>query len=217
VKAELFDRRARLAASVFRYTVKDQQVTAVGGTANFNRLVNVERTVGQGVEVDLRAMLSDNLMVTLGASYNDTKIDDPDLAIAACGNGCTVTDPAGATPGTYRIDGNPLPQAPKTVINFTARYGLPTESGGEWFVFTDWAYRSKINFFLYESKEYTGKPLLEGGLRLGYSWDNGKYEAAVFGRNITNEVVTVGGIDFNNLTGFINDPRTFGASFRMTF
>lgn len=217
VKAELFDRRARLSASVFRYTVKDQQVTAVGGTQNFNRLINLDRTIGQGVEVDLRAMLSDNLMVTLGASYNDTKIDDPAAEVVPCGNGCTVTDPVVAGTNKVSIDGNPLPQAPKTVINFTARYGLPTESGGEWFVFTDWAYRSKINFFLYESKEYTGKPLLEGGLRMGYSWDSGKYEAAIFGRNITNEVVTVGGIDFNNLTGFINDPRTFGASFRMTF
>jgi iron complex outermembrane recepter protein len=223
VKAELFDRRARLSASVFRYTVKDQQVTAVGGNQNFNRLINIDRTIGQGVELDLRAMLSDNLMVTVGASYNDTKIDDPDLAIAPCGNAqnltrpnCTVTDPTNASDQAL-IDGNPLPQAPKTVLNFTARYGLPTESGGEWFVFTDWAYRSQINFFLYESKEYTGKPLLEGGLRMGYSWANGKYEAAVFGRNITNETVAVGGIDFNNLTGFINDPRTWGASFRMSF
>lgn len=219
VKSELFDRRARLSASVFRYTVKDQQVTAVGGTQNFNQLINLDRTVGQGVEVDLRAMLTDNLMVTVGASYNDTEIHDRNAAVVPCGNGCTVTDPkVGPPPETkVSIDGNPLPQAPKTVINFTARYGLPTASGGEWFVFTDWAYRSKINFFLYESKEYTGKPLLEGGLRLGYSWDNGKYEAALYGRNITNQVVAVGGIDFNNLTGFINDPRTFGASFRMSF
>jgi len=27
----------------------------------------------------------------------------------------------------------------------------------------------------------------------------------------------VGGIDFNNLTGFINEPRTFGASFKANF
>ena len=26
-----------------------------------------------------------------------------------------------------------------------------------------------------------------------------------------------GGIDFNNLTGFINDPRTFGVPFKATF
>jgi iron complex outermembrane receptor protein len=36
--------------------------------------------------------------------------------------------------------------------------------------FTDWVYRSKVNFFLYESAEFTGKALTEGGLRVGYSW-----------------------------------------------
>ena len=65
--------------------------------------------------------------------------------------------------------------------------------------------------------EFTGKALTEGGVRLGYVWGNGKYEAAVFGRNITNQIRIVGGIDFNNLTGFINDPRTWGAQFRASF
>jgi iron complex outermembrane receptor protein len=85
------------------------------------------------------------------------------------------------------------------------------------FVHTDWAYRSEVNFFLYDSVEFTGKELLEGGLRLGYDWSDGKYEAALFGRNITDEVVAVGAIDFNNLTGFINEPRIFGVQFRAQF
>ena len=59
--------------------------------------------------------------------------------------------------------------------------------------------------------------MLTGGLRVGYNWDGGKYELAAFGRNITNKVVAVGGIDFNNLTGFINDPRTFGVQFKAQF
>ena len=89
--------------------------------------------------------------------------------------------------------------------------------GAEFFVYTDWVYRSSVNFFLYDSTEFRGKALTEGGLRLGYTWANGKYEAAVFGRNITNQIRVVGGIDFNNLTGFINDPRTYGAQFKMAF
>ena len=115
------------------------------------------------------------------------------------------------------IDGNPLPQAPKVTANFTLRYGAPLASGAEWYVLTDWVYRSKINFFLYESREFTGKPLTEGGIRVGYLWNGGKYEVAAFGRNITDEIRVVGGIDFNNLTGFINEPRTFGVQFRATF
>lgn len=216
VKSDLFERRARVGFNLFHYTVKDQQLTAVGGQANFNRLINAEKSVGQGMELDLQAFLTDRLLLTLGASYNATEIKDPNLAIAACGSGCTVLDPAGSAAGTVSIDGNPLPQAPKWVTNFTLKYSLPS-ANGEYFVYTDWAYRSKVDFFLYESTEYTGKSLLEGGLRVGYAWDSGKYEVALFGRNITNEVQVVGGIDFNNLTGFINEPRIWGAQFKAMF
>lgn len=216
VKADLFDRRARLSASVFRYTVKDQQLTAVGGTDNANILVSAKKSQGQGVEMNLTAYLTDNLLMGLSGSYNHTKIKDGALQVFGCGGGCTVTDPAGTVAGSYNIDGNPLPNAPRWIGNVNLRYSVPTATG-EWYVFTDWSYRSKVNFFLYESKEFTGKSLLEGGVRLGYIWGNGKYEAAVFGRNITDKVVATGAIDFNNLTGFINEPRTWGASFKATF
>ena len=56
-----------------------------------------------------------------------------------------------------------------------------------------------------------------GGLRAGYDWADGKYEVAGFVRNITNQIRVTGGIDFNNLTGFINDPRTYGVQFKATF
>jgi iron complex outermembrane recepter protein len=217
VKSDLFNKRARVAFNVFSYTVRNQQLTAVGGQSNFNRLINASKSTGQGFELDTRAYVTDQLLVSMGASYNGTQIKDGNLAISACGSGCTVTDPAGRLSGTYSINGNALPQAPKTVVSTTARYSIPLANGGEVYLYSDWAYRGKINFFLYESKEYTGKSLLEGGVRLGYIWGNGKYEAAIFGRNITNQIRVVGGIDFNNLTGFINEPRTFGAQFKATF
>ena len=40
---------------------------------------------------------------------------------------------------------------------------------------------------------------------------------ALFGRNITDEENVKGAIDFNNLTGFDNEPRIIGASFRTRF
>lgn len=36
----------------------------------------------------------------------------------------------------------------------------------------------------------------------------------MFVRNVTDEHNVKGGIDFNNLTGFVNEPRTFGVSLR---
>jgi iron complex outermembrane receptor protein len=221
VKADLLNRRARLNFGVFNYDVKNLQLTAVGGAGNANILLNAKKASGQGFEMDLQALITNNLLASLGVGYNDTKIRDPDLLVAYCAQ-CTVTDPIVtiATPGgpaqRARIDGNPLPQAPKTTVNFTLRYSQSTPTG-EWYVLTDWVHRDKINFFLYESPEFTGKALTEGGLRVGYVWGNGKYEAAAFGRNITNQIRIVGGIDFNNLTGFINEPRTWGVQFKAQF
>jgi iron complex outermembrane recepter protein len=222
IKTSLFNNRGRLALSVYKYRMNDQQLTAVGGGTNFNTLLNADQTNGQGVELDLETYLADNLLVTLGASWNDTEIDDPNLGVQVCNGGCTFTDPVIApaippfVPATVSIDGNRLPQSPELIANLTARWGMPL-SNGEFYVYTDWAYRSDVNFFLYESKEFTGKSLLEGGLRVGYNWNDGKREVAVYGRNITNEIVAVGGIDFNNLTGFINEPRRWFVEFKTRF
>jgi iron complex outermembrane recepter protein len=220
IKADLWDKRARLGFNVFRYDVDGQQLIAVGGVNNTATLLNADKTIGQGFELDLEAYLTDNLLVTLGSSYNDTEIDDPDLAVLPCGGGCTVTDPVNPDPlrpGTVLINGNSLPQAPKWVHNLTARWAMPVGNGGEFYVFTDWAYRSEVNFFLYESVEFTGKSSVEGGLRVGYNWNQGDYGVAVFGRNITDQTRVVGGIDFNNLTGFLNEPRTVGVEFSARF
>ena len=216
-KADLFNRRASLAFDVFSYTVKDLQLTAVGGTANANILLSAKKATGQGFELDFKTYLTDQLLASIGVGYNDTKIKDAGLAVAFCAS-CTVTDPKVTRGGSQvaLIDGNPLPQAPKTTANFTLKYTQPV-GAGDLYVFTDWVYRSKVSFFLYESPEFTGKPMTEGGLRVGYSWANGKYDVAAFGRNITNQIRIVGGIDFNNLTGFINEPRTFGVQFKAMF
>ena len=217
IKADLLNRRARMAFSVFNYTVKDLQLTAVGGAANANILLSAKKAEGRGFELDFQAILADHLLASVGVGYNDTKIKDAGLAVAVCAQ-CKVTDPTRTVAGSTvaLIDGNPLPQAPKTTANFTLRYGQPI-GNGELYAFTDWVYRSKVNFFLYESVEFTGKAMTEGGLRLGYAWGNGKYDAAVFARNITNQIRIVGGIDFNNLTGFINEPRSYGVQFKAMF
>jgi iron complex outermembrane receptor protein len=39
----------------------------------------------------------------------------------------------------------------------------------------------------------------------------------VFSRNITDDRSLEGGIDFNNLTGFINDPRIVGVELKTKF
>lgn len=75
----------------------------------------------------------------------------------------------------------------------------------------------RTNLFLYESEEFHSDGNFEGGLRIGYAGETRGglgYETALFVRNITDEENLVGGIDFNNNTGFVNEPRIFGISLR---
>lgn len=213
IKADLFNRRARASFSVYDFDIKNQQLTVVGGLSNVTKLINAAKTKGRGAEMDLEGFVTNQLKMSVGGSYNFTEIRDPSLRLPVCRT-CTPLDTV--SNGMMLIDGNALPNAPKWIANATARYAVPL-ADGELFFYTDWSYRSKINFFLYESKEFTGKPLTEGGLRIGYIWQDGKYEVAAFGRNITNQQVVTGAIDFNNRTGFVNEPRTWGLQFKGSF
>jgi iron complex outermembrane receptor protein len=224
IKQDLFDRRARLSASVFQYRVKDKQLTAGSGVVNMNQLINADKVTGQGVELEGQAILTDSLRMTVGGSYNQTEIKDGKLFVQYCGNaantggraGCTVTNAAGPFPGTVLIDGNPLPRAPRWQGNFTLTYSTPV-GAGDFYAMTDWDARSTYNMFLYEAKEYRAKALVQGGLRTGYKWGDGKYELAAYARNITNRIQVVAAIDFDNLTGILNEPRTYGAQFKVNF
>lgn len=222
VKSTFLDGRARLNLSGFLYNLNDAQLTAVGGNVNANRVINADNVRGYGFELDGQLAATENLLFTASLSYNDTEIQDSNLTTAACGavrvdtfpdvSLCTLLDPI-VTPAApfsaaiVSIDGNSLPQSPKWIANLTARYSVPV-GDGEVYFFTDWAYRSKINFFLYESVEFNDDSLLEGGVRVGYKTDD--FELAAFVRNITDDESAVSGIDFNNLTAMVNEPRIWG-------
>ena len=209
-KLRLWSQRLHLNMSAFQYFMQDQQLTAVGGETNFNRLVNADHTIGRGVEAELTLAPVTTLEVTAGLSYNQTRIDDPDLAIQGCGAPCTMLDSPGAADGTFSIDGNSLPQAPGWIADVTLRYALDLSSGIRLIASTDWAYRSRVRFFLYDSVEYADDWLLEGGLRLACLLLYSDLEIALVGRNILNDTSPTGGIDFNNLTSYVNEPRFWG-------
>jgi len=108
-----------------------------------------------------------------------------------------------------RVDGNSLPHAPEWIANAIVDYRKLLGTSNFVAASVDLAYHDEKRFFLYESEEFRDDSL-EIGLRLAYAFSQGRYEAALYGRNITDEVVVKNGIDFNNLTGMVNDPRVWG-------
>jgi iron complex outermembrane receptor protein len=65
--------------------------------------------------------------------------------------------------------------------------------------------------------EYSSDGYWDGGIRFAYVLPGAKTEIGVYGRNITDQVKLVGGIDFDNLTGFINPPRLWGVDVKYRF
>ena len=223
-KSTLMDGRARWNTSVYMFRNDDQQLTATGGAANVNQLLNADQVNGYGVETEFDLLVSENLFLSANLSYNDTEIDDPGLRDDLCGSTptCTGLDPiAGMRDGPFGpvtevfIDGNPLPRTPEWIFNFIWQYTYPVANGDLYF-YNDWNYRDKSNLFLHRSIEFVQEDRWLGGIRAGYRTDGGM-DFALVGRNITDEIVVEGGINFLNLTAFVNEPAYWGAEFRMQF
>lgn len=207
-KLRLLDQRLHLNFGVFNFVMEDQQLSAVGGESNVNRLLNVDSTSGQGVELELIFLPIQSLEVSGGLSYNHTRLDDPVLSVAGCGAPCKVLDPV-ASPenNTFFIDGNSLPQAPEWIADVMLRYMFRLPNDFRIIATTDWRFRSSVHFFLYDSVEFSDDSLLEGGVRIACQFPSADIEMALIGRNILNDISPTGGIDFNNLTGYVNEPR----------
>ncbi len=213
VKSILADNKLRLNLAAYIFEMTDQQLTAVGGEFNSATLLNADKTKGHGLEADIEWIPSANWFMTFGASWNPTEIVDADLTVAPCGGGCTVTDPV--IDGLAYINGNSLPHAPEYILNGIINFQSdPVQKS--FFGSLDFAYQSEKHFFLYDSVEFNSSAF-ELGARLGYAWNNAQYEIALFGRNILDAEIVRNGIDFNNLTGMMNDPRIIGLEFVANF
>lgn len=216
-KSDVLEGQGRVNASVYYFTMDDQQLTAVGGTSNTTSLLNADKTTGYGFELDTEWVLTDELNATFNFSYNKTELKDDSITLAVPDRATlNITDRL--VNGRAIIDGNSLPNAPEYISNLTLRYTKDI-ADGSFYAYTDVSYRSKVNFFLYEAVEFEGKPLTEVGLRTGYTWAEGdnEYEVAVFARNLFDEQVAIGAIDFNNNTAMVNEERFVGAEFKVKF
>jgi outer membrane receptor protein involved in Fe transport len=186
-------------------------------------LINARGGNAYGMEADAQWAVTENLTLNAGASWTRTAIRDTGLSVPPCAAapgvalaslGCTPLNAYNRPLGTVSINNNPFPQAPDYTLQLGAAYSLPLDNGARIVASTDWWFQGYTNFFLYKSKEFHSNGNFEGGLRLGYVFPGGIHEVAVYGRNITDQQNVQGAIDFNNLTGFVGDPRVVGAEYR---
>ena len=219
-KTQLFDNRVRFNATAFAYRVKDIQLN--GNDSNGNGvLFNADKADAYGVEAELEWRPIRNITFSLGGSALHTEIKDKRVYAQVCAlNGivtCTVGNPVIKVTGPFgtntfaQIDGQPLPNAPEFQIDAAVRYDIPLWTGGNLFVSADANVQGYTNLVLYDTKEFYANGNFEGGLKVGYTDPDDRYELAAFARNITGEKNLKGVIENYNAAVF-NEPRVIGVS-----
>lgn len=212
--------KLRLSATAFTYRVNDIQLN--GNDANGNgTLFNADHANAYGVEAEMDWRPIRNITFSLGGSAIHTEIKDKSVFAQVCQFGrdltCTVlnqTVPAtifGQPATLARIDGNPLPNAPRWQVDAAVRYDIPLSDRGNFFVAGDVNMQGYTNFVLYKTREFFADDNLELGLKAGFTTADGRYEIAAFARNITNEKNLKGVIENYNAAVF-NEPRIVGVS-----
>jgi iron complex outermembrane receptor protein len=197
MKSDLLDGRLRLNAAVFALNYKDKQEQFFDGVQYIT--TNAASAKSRGAELEITAAPIAGLLITDGIGYTDAYFDD-------------FVDPLSGRDFT----GERL--APEWTNTFAAQYESFLTAGNSWFVRGEVVSRSSLpnrsGYDIYDQGAYS---LVNG--RIAMRFDDRRYEVALWGRNLTNKTVLLGGQQLFDvsLTTALNPPRSYGVEFRAEF
>ena len=217
--------RASVEAAIYFYDGTDPQVVAVeplsGISANF--LINADDSQMQGGEIQLRALPVDWLEFTFGAAYIDSEYGRLVTSVAGTGTGSPFPDNAPVFGSALAdLTGNRIPNTPELSINSSATV--------QWPVSEEWGFVGQLDFLWEDDipRDLRASPALfteahiDVDLRLALRSADGKWDAAFWVRNLTDETYLteayeVLGFGFYIAAGNYSYPRTFGIELTRNF
>ena len=205
VKWQGWNDRVRLNAAVFTSDYEDAQVTffdSLGGPITANAgTVDIE-----GLELELTALLTDNLLFEMGYGYTDAEYTEirniPGLSL--------TLDPETAT----------LVNTPENSLNLGAEYSLPLKGGDSVALRVDYAYKDDIFNDAQNSPFLFQESYDEWNLSLRYTSADETWSVRAFVDNVSDERYIESG-DSNFGLGFheanFNRPREYGVTVKYNF
>ncbi|SMF54369.1 Outer membrane receptor proteins, mostly Fe transport [Alteromonadaceae bacterium Bs31] len=216
MKTTLFDGRADLNFALYRTEYEDLQISQYDGGVGFN-VGNAKDTVVQGLEIDGRWLVAEQLTASYGFSYLD--FDYKDFKNGNCY--------AGQTPDGVDLDGNGTIDtcdytgmrgvySPEFTINLALDYYHPITSQLDFISVLDWQFidSHQVHVNLDPEGAINSYNLL--GLRLGVETEN--WSLAVLGKNLLDEyIISYSGnasladtapFNANTHYSFVRRPRT---------
>ena len=118
MKSTLLDGRAELNAAIYRTNYDNLQISQYDGAVGFN-VGNAKETLVQGLELDGRFLISEDLSASFGGSYLDFEYKDFE-------NGNCYAGETGGQDVQLTINTNPLEQITVTQCDYTGRSGVYT-------------------------------------------------------------------------------------------
>ena len=194
-KTQFADRRITLNMAGFYYKYRNQQFINISPTTAAQTLENIPRSRILGGEAELTARASDAVTIRAGIGLLDTKIQQ------------------GLVSGV-NVAGNELSNAPSLTFNGGFDVTAIDSDAGKLSLHGDLAYSSSqyfevINIPRLKQKAYA---LLSGHI----DWEsaNGRWNASIWGKNLTNKFYFTSRVDLLAGFGFdynhISAPRTYG-------
>jgi len=206
LKSDIYDKRVRLNLTAFYYDYKDIQVftleppisPAIPIPAQVIR--NAESAETYGLELELKALVTEKLQISVNASYLHTEI------------GAFVT-PVG------NFEGNKIGNSPSYDISAALDYSLPV-SGGEVVFHLDVTATDDRFFDPSNSVRLREDAYEIWNSRLTYAPDEGNWALTLWVKNLGNkfyytEIIPIDGFGFDER--FSGAPRTFGAKLSYNF
>ncbi|MEP6869075.1 MAG: TonB-dependent receptor, partial [Novosphingobium sp.] len=212
-KMPLLDRKLQVNGAAFHYSYSNKQIRGKIPDPLFGlieKLVNIPKSTVWGIEGEIVAKPIDGLTVSASGTYVKSKV---------IGGTAVLFNYQGYSGG---FDGSVLPYTPKFSGLLDAQYDWQVGDSLKAFVGATGKRQSVSNSTLGNATLLNTEYVLPGyttlDLRAGVGSADGKWKFTVFGRNVTNKVITT--LVFEHIDGrysYTAKPVTYGASIALKF
>jgi iron complex outermembrane receptor protein len=207
VKSRFADDRVQLNAAVFMSDYEDIQLLSVvdlGGGNVETTISNAAEATILGAEIELTALVVENLEASLGVGLLDTEYDD--IGESAQTAGITLD--------------NKLINAPETSINAALDYRWPFANGASLNFRADASYREEQYRDAKNNVQLRADSYTIVNARIAFRSADDRWEAAMFGTNLGDELYITNGVEVLGLgyiEAYYNRPREWGATLTYRF
>ncbi len=195
IKGELFDRSVRFDLTAYRYTFSDLQLTSFEPQLIAYFIKNAGKSRTSGVESSVTWRATQELTLNASASYNKAKYIT--FLNAQC-YAKIVGTPACAA-GFYDRSGQRLPRAPRYTFNAGGTYETEIGSGLKAGISGDAIYTSSFRTDEQGSPDGFVDSFWRFNASVHVGAEDGKWDLALLGRNLTNEYYQL-----------VSNDKTFG-------